>query len=279
MPIRLAASRSSKGAAPRATAAEQSPLRPVINATGILLHTGLGPGAAGRGGDRRHRRGRARLRQRRARPGDRRAVAARRWRSSELLRELTGAEAATVVNNNAGATVLALRGPGAGQRSDRLARPAHRDRRQLPPARGHGGQRRRAARGRHDQQDAARRLRSRRSATDTAALLRVHTSNYRDRRLHARPPAGRAGRARASERGLPVIDDIGSGALVDFSPFGCRGRAGRRGQHRSRRRPGAVQRRQAAGRPAVRASSSAGGDLIAADREAPADAGACASTS
>ena len=94
--------------------AERPALRPVLNATGILLHTGLGraPLAAEAveavarvasgycnlefdlaGGER-----------------GRRAEGV-----ADLLRRLTGAEAATVVNNNAGATVLALRALAAGR--------------------------------------------------------------------------------------------------------------------------------------------------------------------
>src|SRR5262249_49321559 len=87
---------------------DQTSLREVINATGVILHTGLGRA-----------------------PLARHAVAAvvlagsgycnleleldegkrgrRTARISELLQAVTGAEAATVVNNNAGATVLALR--------------------------------------------------------------------------------------------------------------------------------------------------------------------------
>src|SRR5262249_44091891 len=89
-------------------------LRPVINATGILLHTGLGRA-----------------------PLAREAIAAvavsasgycnleidleegtrghRTTGVASLLRELTGAEAATAVNNTAGATVLALRALAAGR--------------------------------------------------------------------------------------------------------------------------------------------------------------------
>jgi L-seryl-tRNA(Ser) seleniumtransferase len=89
-------------------------LRPVINATGVLLHTGLG----------------------RAPLADEAiaavALVARSYCNLELdldegtrgrrtggiarrLRELTGAEAATAVNNNAGATVLALKALAAGR--------------------------------------------------------------------------------------------------------------------------------------------------------------------
>lgn len=86
--------------------AEEPPLRPVINATGILLHTGLGRAPLAKEavqamadvaeyasveldlatGERSQR------------------VAA----VEKLLKELTGAEAAAVVNNNAAATLLTL---------------------------------------------------------------------------------------------------------------------------------------------------------------------------
>ena len=94
---------------------EQGTIRPVINATGILLHTGLG---------------RAPLA---AEAIEAVAAVARGYCSLEfeletgargrrttgierLICELTGAAAATAVNNNAGATVLALRALAAGAR-------------------------------------------------------------------------------------------------------------------------------------------------------------------
>jgi L-seryl-tRNA(Ser) seleniumtransferase len=93
---------------------EKGSLRPVINATGILLHTGLGRAplaeeaieavaAVARGycsleiGLEDGERGR------------------RTSGIERLLCELTGAEAATAVNNNAGATLLALRALAAGR--------------------------------------------------------------------------------------------------------------------------------------------------------------------
>src|SRR5262249_11780610 len=50
---------------------------------------------------------------------------------------------------------------------------------------------------------------------ETAALLRVHCSNYR---VHGHTESAGLGEmvALAKERGLLVVDDIGSGALVDF---------------------------------------------------------------
>jgi L-seryl-tRNA(Ser) seleniumtransferase len=56
----------------------------------------------------------------------------------------------------------------------------------------------------------------------TAALMRVHTSNFKvvgfteEATLEELVKLGR-------EWKLPVIDDIGSGALVDFAAFGCQG--------------------------------------------------------
>ena len=86
----------------------------MINATGILLHTGLGrapladeaiEAVAGWLGAIATWSSTSRT-----------ASAGRRTSGvAGLLRELTGAEAATVVNNNAGATVLALRALAAGR--------------------------------------------------------------------------------------------------------------------------------------------------------------------
>ena len=89
-------------------------LRPVINATGILLHTGLGRAplaeeAIAAVTDVARGYCNLELDLEDGSRGRRTAGIAR------LLRELTGAEAATAVNNNAGATVLALKALAAGR--------------------------------------------------------------------------------------------------------------------------------------------------------------------
>ena len=190
-------------------------LRRVLNASGILLHTGLGraPLAAeavaavvevARGycnleidlelGERGHRT---------------EGVAA-------LIRRLTGAEAATVVNNNAGATVLALRALAAG--------------REVVVSRGQlveiGGSFRlpeifaaSGARLREVGTTNRTRLADYEHAIglETAALLRVHASNYRI--IGFTESVTMADLARlARSRGLWSIDDIGSGALAPGLP-------------------------------------------------------------
>ncbi len=199
---------------------EQPSLRSVVNATGILLHTGLG---------------RAPLADEAI---DAMVAVARGYASVEidlqsgersqriaavegLLRELTGAEAALVVNNNAGATMLALSALCAG--------------REVIVSRGQlieiGGSYRlpdvMAASGavlREVGTTNKTRIDDYRGAIgeQTAALFRAHTSNYRIVGFTAEaslPELVALGR----QHSLPVIDDIGSGALIDLSPFGVTG--------------------------------------------------------
>ncbi len=133
----------------------------VINATGVVLHTGLGraplPGTgrgrrgAGRAGLRRSR-GRSRVRGARSAFDARRATAhlddRRRGRAGREQRRRGPAARPRVARARQGR-------PG-------LARRADRDRRRVPDPRHHGGLGRAARRGRHDEPDARRRTTVRR---------------------------------------------------------------------------------------------------------------------
>ncbi len=77
-----------------------------------------------------------------------------------LLCELTGAEAATVRQQQRRRGAARAQHAGAAQGGDRLARRADRDRRLVPHARRHGARRLQAARGRHHQPHASARLRA-----------------------------------------------------------------------------------------------------------------------
>lgn len=194
-------------------------LRRVINATGIVLHTGLG----------------------RAPLSDAAVEAVvegasgycnlefdldsgSRGRRSDhvcgLLSTLTGAEAAAVVNNNAAATFLILKTLAEG--------------REVVVSRGQlveiGGSYRlpdifRAA-GAHLREVGTTnrtRIGDYAEAVDparTALLLRVHTSNFRvvgfteDVSIEQLVALGR-------RTAIPVVDDLGSGALLDLTPYGA----------------------------------------------------------
>jgi L-seryl-tRNA(Ser) seleniumtransferase len=194
---------------------ERMAIRPVINATGIVLHTGLG---------------RAPLAEEAIAAV---AATARGYCSLELdledgtrgrrtggidrlLRALTGAAAATAVNNNAGATVLALRALAGG--------------REVIVSRGElveiGGSFRlpeifevSGARLRDVGTTNKTRLSDYQRAIgpETAAIMRVHRSNFRIVGFtEAAPLDDLVGLAHA--HGLWAIDDIGSGALGPGCP-------------------------------------------------------------
>ncbi len=192
-------------------------LRPVINATGILLHTGLGRAplaeeavaavcAVARGycnlefeleeGER----------------GCRTSGIAR------LLQELTGAEAATVVNNNAAATVLALRVLAAGGEvlvsRGQLVEIGGSFR--LPEIFEVSGARLREV-GTTNKTRLADYERA--IGPETVAILRVHHSNFRIVGFTEEAPLDGLARL-AHDRGLVMIDDIGSGALAPGQPPG-----------------------------------------------------------
>jgi L-seryl-tRNA(Ser) seleniumtransferase len=191
-------------------------LRRVINGTGVVIHTNLGRAplpqaavaaiaatAAGTNLEidlitgRRGRRGAA---------------------VESLCREITGAESALVVNNCAAATLLALQTLAAGRR--------------VVISRGQlieiGGSFRlpdvfRQAGVELQEVGTTNRTRladyERAIGPETAALLRVHPSNYRVTGFCESVSIAELA-ALAKARQLPVIDDIGSGCLYDLSRYG-----------------------------------------------------------
>lgn len=191
--------------------------RKVVNAAGIILHTGLGRAVLPRRAIehlREHLGGYSLLQVDTA-AGKRSQRDARiEW----LLRQLTGAEAATVVNNNAAATMLVLNAVGRG--------------REIIVSRGQlveiGGSFRlpevfEASGARLVEVGTTNKTHLRdyeRAITeDTAAILRVHPSNYKIMGFSSEVPLKELAEL-AHSRNLPVIDDVGAGAIVDFARFG-----------------------------------------------------------
>ncbi|MBM3235951.1 L-seryl-tRNA(Sec) selenium transferase [Candidatus Poribacteria bacterium] len=136
----------------------------------------------------------------------------------ELLSYLTGAEAATVANNNAAATMLILNTLAKGKEvivsrgelveiggEFQLPEVVHRSGAILMEV----GTTNRTH------------LRSYREAINenTGAILRVHQSNYRIIGFASQVPLAELVEL-GRERGIPVIDDLGSGAFVDLTKYG-----------------------------------------------------------
>ena len=205
------------GVETRARAALVTSLGPVINATGVIIHTNLG--RAPLSDEALHAMDRA------ARgysnleydleAGER---GSRHVHLEDQLRSLTGAEAALVVNNNAGAVLLSLSALATG-------REVIISRSQLVEI---GGGFRipdvMAESGAYLMEVGTTNrtyLRDYEAAiTDlSAALMRVHTSNFKVVGFTATVPLAELTKL-AKERNLLVIDDLGSGCFLDTTRFG-----------------------------------------------------------
>ena len=201
----------------RLRTAAQPHYRKVINATGIILHTALGRAALPPRAMRQIQDELSgySLLQAEVESGQR---ARRDDRIEELLIRLTGAEAATVVNNNAAATAIVLNTLGRG--------------REIIVSRGQlveiGGEFRlpevmEAAGVKLIEVGSTNKTHARdyeRAITEhTAAILRVHPSNYRIVGFTAEVALDELVRI-AHAHNLPLIDDVGAGPLLDFARFG-----------------------------------------------------------
>ncbi|MDQ4029614.1 MAG: L-seryl-tRNA(Sec) selenium transferase, partial [Actinomycetota bacterium] len=186
-------------------------LRRVLNATGIVVHTNLGRAPLADEALARVAevgRGYSNLEYDLAAG----ARGSRQDHAADLLRRLTGAEGALVVNNNAAAVLLALAALAEGREVlvSRGELIEIGDGFRIPDVLARSGARLREV-GTTNRTRAADYERA--VGPETAVLLRVHQSNFRVVGFAEQPRVEELA-AVAQRHGLPLVDDLGSGALV-----------------------------------------------------------------
>lgn len=196
---------------------EQPFYRRVINATGIVLHTGLGrapipPEVADKLVETLRHPVRVEVDLESGERGGRDEGCAR------LLRELTGAEDAMVVNNNAGATLLLL----SALAKNKEVLVSHGELVEIggsfriPDIMEQGGAKLCAVgttnRTRTSDYDDA-------CGPESAMILKVHTSNYRVVGFTEETDIGQLCEV-GKKHDIPVIHDIGSGCMIDLAAHG-----------------------------------------------------------
>jgi L-seryl-tRNA(Ser) seleniumtransferase len=188
-------------------------LRRVINATGVIVHTNLGRAPLAGAVMERIRdvaAGYSNLEYDLAAGGR----GSRQEHVTSILRRLTGAEAALVVNNNAAAVMLALAALAEGREVlvSRGELIEIGDGFRIPDVLERSGARLREVgttnRTRVSDYEAA-------IGPDTAVLLRVHQSNFRVVGFTEQPALDDLALVAQSHK-LTLVDDLGSGALIDI---------------------------------------------------------------
>ena len=188
-----------------------------VNATGIILHTGLGRAVLpARAIKQIHEElSGYSLLQLNPETGKR---SKRDECIEELLRQLTGAEAATIVNNNAAATSIVLNTVAKDKEvivsRGQLVEIGGSFR--LPDVMSFSGAKLVEV-GTTNKTHAKDYLNA--ITENTAAILRVHPSNYKIQGFSSEVPLEELVEI-AHSNNLVMIDDVGAGALIDFSQFG-----------------------------------------------------------
>jgi L-seryl-tRNA(Ser) seleniumtransferase len=193
-------------------------LIPVINASGVIIHTNLGRAPLSKSAIQATQEvalGYSNLEY----DLDRGKRGSRLVHAEEFLKQLTGAEAALVVNNNASAVLLALTAL-AKRRRALIARTQLVEIGggfRIPDVMAQSGAKlvEIGTTNRvhlHDYQQAI-------DEQPIALVMRAHRSNFAIIGFHTEPSLAEVTQV-AHAAGLPVVEDLGSGTLLDTAPFG-----------------------------------------------------------